>query len=42
MLLDTLEQMTAARAMYRSVGFVDVEPYCFNPLPGTTYMARDL
>lgn len=40
--LDTLPSMAAAQALYRSFGFVPVEPYVFNPIAGTTFMALDL
>ena len=42
LLLDTLAHMTSARALYRALGFAEVEPYCFNPLPGTMHMSVDL
>lgn len=43
MKLDTLQQrMPAAIAMYRSLGFVDCEPYTPNPEPDVLYLALDL
>lgn len=42
MLLDTLDEMEAARGLYASLGFVEVPPYYFNPLPGAHYLRVDL
>jgi GNAT superfamily N-acetyltransferase len=42
MLLDTLDDMEAARGLYESLGFVEVPPFYFNPLPGAHYLKADL
>ena len=38
MLLDTLDDMEAARGMYASLGFEEIPPYYFNPIPGAHYL----
>ena len=42
MLLDTLDDMEAARGLYESLGFEEVPPYYFNPLPGAHYLKCEL
>ncbi len=42
MLLDTLDDMEAARGLYATLGFEEVPPYYFNPIPGAHYLKVDL
>ncbi|HEX8740652.1 MAG TPA: GNAT family N-acetyltransferase [Casimicrobiaceae bacterium] len=41
-MLDTLATMTAAQALYASLGFRPCAPYYRNPLPGVVWLALDL
>ena len=42
LLLDTLDDMEAARGLYASLGFYSVPPYYYNPIPGAHYLKVDL
>ncbi len=41
-LLDTLSDMEAARALYQELGFEEVPPYYFNPIAGAHYLKAQL
>ena len=41
-LLDTLDDMESARALYQELGFAEIPPYYYNPLPGAHYLKADL
>jgi ribosomal protein S18 acetylase RimI-like enzyme len=41
-LLDTLNDMEAARALYTDLGFHEIPPYYHNPIAGAHYLKADL
>lgn len=41
-LLDTLDDMEAARALYEDLGFVEIPPYYHNPHAGAHYLKVDI
>lgn len=41
-LLDTLSDMEAARALYEELGFEEIPPYYHNPIAGAHYLKVDL
>lgn len=41
-LLDTLDDMEAARALYEDLGFAEIPPYYHNPYAGAHYLKVDL
>ncbi|MFY9509854.1 MAG: GNAT family N-acetyltransferase [Rubrivivax sp.] len=42
MLLDTLDDMETARGLYEALGFEEIPPYYYNPIPGAHYLRADL
>jgi len=41
-LLDTLDDMESARALYQELGFEEIPPYYFNPIAGAHYLKAEL
>ncbi|NDP39925.1 MAG: GNAT family N-acetyltransferase [Rhodoferax sp.] len=41
-LLDTLNEMDGARALYQDLGFEEIEPYYHNPIEGAHYLKVSL
>ena len=41
-LLDTLDDMESARALYQELGFEEIPPYYHNPMAGAHYLKVDL
>jgi len=42
MLLDTLDDMESARELYTTLGFSEIAPYYYNPIPGAHYLKAEL
>ncbi|MFZ5631845.1 MAG: GNAT family N-acetyltransferase [Bacillota bacterium] len=42
MRLDTISSMKEANALYRSLGFYEIRPYCYNPVEGAVFMELEL
>ena len=40
--LDTLASMASAQRLYEAMGFKSIDPYVYNPLPGTRFLSLDL
>lgn len=41
-LLDTLDEMESARALYADLGFEEIPPYYHNPIAGAHYLKADI
>ncbi|MES2632009.1 MAG: GNAT family N-acetyltransferase [Pseudomonadota bacterium] len=41
-LLDTLDDMEAARALYEELGFAEIPPYYHNPIAGAHYLKAEI
>lgn len=42
MILDSLRRLKPAVALYKNLGFTEIEPYNFNPEDDVVYMRKDL
>ena len=42
MRLDTVPSMARARSLYRALGFTEIPPYCYNPIPGAAFLELTL
>ena len=42
LLLDTLDDMEAARELYEDLGFAEIPPYYHNPIPGAHYLKAEV